>query len=108
MINQEVTFMKRILSLLLAVVLILSVAVLPALAAQDAEQSSFICPACGGTCYEDMDLEPLEVVVTTTCVSSSVSHRHRNVYLAQFATCDTCGYQLLVYRGELYYSECLL
>lgn len=98
--------MKKMLSLLLVVVLILSVLVLPALAAGGARRSH-ICPACGGTCYSDMEASGILLREKQTCPSSSTSHYHENTYLLYYAVCEDCGYRLLTSR-VLRSSKCLL
>lgn len=81
--------MKKKLAFLLALVLLLSVLILPAYAA---ERRAIICPACGGSAYESR-----EQLVSTT--SESVSscehyigmHTHTKKTYNIFVTCDDCG-----------------
>jgi len=83
--------MKRKLSFVLAVVLILSVIVLPAVAA-DVQRRAHICPACRGTGYYEWEREyPQTPYTVSSCKFNSSSHDHVDVVHRVWTRCEDCG-----------------
>jgi len=88
--------MKKMLAIVLTLVILASLAV-PALAV---EARSRICPACGGTAYEDYKYT--NTSVNTTCENSKISHYHIKYYKQYVAECEDCG-NIVVLGSKVYY-----
>lgn len=83
--------MKRLFALLLAFLLLVSVFVLPVLAAEP--RVSYRCPSCGMDTYR-WDHTPIvtwEQVVS--CPNRSSSHDHKITVTYIDAICTSCGYK---------------
>ena len=95
---KEVPSRKKPLAIVLTLALLVTVAA-PVFAAEYSLQSR-ICPACGGTGYEQT--EDRTTSVSTTCEISNISHYHIKHYETTLAECEDCGYELIISR--VYYK----
>ena len=85
--------MKRLFALLLAFLLLVSVFVLPVLAAEP--RVSILCPQCGNytSPWNHVTIQTVEPVVT--CPNYPASHEHTVTVTNIYAICSTCGYEWL-------------
>lgn len=89
---------KRILSLVLAVMLVMSVFVLPASAAapEDEVEPCYVvdfCPRCGGSCQRTRVEDPFEYAqkYVESCEGYGLSHTHYIMAYYDRIDCPTCG-----------------
>ena len=90
--------MKKIISLALALILTLSVLVLPAFAAENNTQW---CPECGTTAVitEDLSRE-LSSFYVSSCDNAEYAHTHYNMMYYDLCECPHCGdIKINVYYG---------
>ena len=76
---------------MLAVVLILSVIVLPAVAA-DVQRRFHICPKCGGSGYVEWETHTVQSTYTvSSCEVCDYSHQHADYVDRIWTMCEDCG-----------------
>ena len=96
--------MKRIISIVLVAVMIMSVCGMAAFAAEP--RAAYYCPRCGGTGYTLWEQrESAEYVAS--CSRADYYHRHLNVALVDKATCEDCQSSWVVnyYRTGIWCYE---
>jgi len=100
--------MKKLISIILALTMMLALT-LPVLAVENA-MDSFICPACGGTAYEDYKISSSNIYTTCshTPTSSSISHLHVKYYRQYVAICEDCTNTIVLGSKEYYRYMCSL
>ena len=94
--------MKKTLAIVLTLALLVTLAA-PVFAAEYSLQSR-ICPACGGTAYEDY--QETHTSVNTTCEISQISHYHIKYYKQYVAECEDCGNVVVLGSKVLYKYFC--
>ena len=97
--------MKRIITFLLALTLIVAIVAVPVLAAAESLEASWVCiTGCGGTAYEEYGpLTP--VIYKTTCSKNSTTHEHYREYQYLYAACQNCGTRWVL-DTIVYYDNC--
>ena len=78
--------MKKTLSLLLVVVMMLSVMVIPAAAAE-----AFPCPSCNKYCVATKVNEKVVISRVSSCSQNRSEHEHYLYYDVYSINCSTCG-----------------
>ena len=87
--------MKKLFAVLLTLTLLVSLTV-PIFAAEEVA-NSWICPACGGTCYDSPETGSYSKEVTAySCSWEDGTHTHLEHYRIKYAYCEDCGYRLSV------------
>ena len=90
-------FMRKTISLLLAIVMLMSVLIIPAAAAMPAENAvepcgGFAdCPGCGSSSPYTTSSTNTETKMTT-CTNSGTSHLHSRTYYYRIFNCSYCNY----------------
>ena len=92
---------RRILSLVLAVMLVMSVFVLPAFAAKG---DTYTCPSCGKKSFyaytETTSMLSQFTVMDGSCSIVDGAHTHFNLRVTNNCTCRSCGQQGTVVTYE--------
>ena len=96
----KVSQKKKKIAFLLALVLLLSVLILPAYAATESLESH-ICPACGGTAYVEWDETIRDPYDVYSCDVYPASHTHTTIAFRIYTQCDDCGNVWVTYNYSI-------
>lgn len=86
-------YMKRIISIVLVAVMIISVCGMAAFAVEP--RAAFFCPRCGGTGYTVVGEED-GVTTVSSCDGYTGSHKHFTICIVDYAICESCQHTWVV------------
>lgn len=86
--------MKRIISFIIILSIILSLCGIVSLAAE--KRAAFFCPRCGGSGYTMWNQSESVITVPYCVYKPGVSHKHVLISTVDTAVCDDCNYTWVV------------